>query len=211
MKNEDNTFITARDKNRKIAVVGALGALTVVLGVTHLGLIPWFSGAAITVLHVPVILCVLLEGFVPGIIVGAIFGVFSLIQAIISPTGILDPFFRNPLVSVIPRILIAVVTYFVLKGLLFLTRKNEKFPKIIWHGVAAFFGSLANTVFVIGALFLLYSKEVSKLFEGKAFFAMLVALMPQALLEAGAAVIICVAVMGIVMGTKRKRARIFDE
>ena len=111
---------------RKLAVTGALGALTVVLSITHLGLIPFVSGAAITILQIPVIIAVLMEGFAVGLGVGAIFGVSSLIQAAMNPTGILDPFFVNPLVSVVPRMLIAVITFLVFKGLQSLNTKNSR-------------------------------------------------------------------------------------
>ncbi|NLM00996.1 MAG: ECF transporter S component [Treponema sp.] len=202
--------ITFQKKNpaRTIAVIGALGALTIVLGLTNLGFIPWVSGAAITILHVPVIIAVLLEGLIPGIAVGAIFGIFSMIRAITSPTGALDPFFRNPLVSVVPRILIAVVTFLILKGLLSLIKKKKQFPKIIMYGIAAFFGSLANTVFVIGSLFLFYRKEITNLMSGAGFFVTMAGFLPQALLEAGAAVVISVAICGIILGTTRKKSNI---
>lgn len=205
------TTLNKKNTVRSIAVVGALGALIIVLGLTHLGFIPWFSGAAITILHVPVIIGVLLEGLVPGMVLGAIFGVYSLIQATIGPVGPLDPLFRNPLVSVVPRILIAVVVFFVLKGLLALIKKCPKFPKIIMYGIAAFFGSMANTVFVIGSLFLVYNEEVTKIMEGAGFFVVITSLLPQALLEAGAAVVISVAIVGIIMGTSKKKSKLNSE
>ena len=46
-----------KEINRKIAVVGALGALTVVMTVARIGFIPWFS-VSITILHIPVIIAV---------------------------------------------------------------------------------------------------------------------------------------------------------
>lgn len=203
-------FATFSKKNptRTIAVIGALGALTIVLGLTNLGFIPWISGAAITILHVPVIICLLLEGLVPGMILGAIFGIFSMIRAITSPVGALDPFFRNPLVSVVPRILIAIVAYLVLEGLLYLIKNKPKFPKIIMYGIAAFFGSMANTVFVIASLFIVYKEETTNMMNGAGFFVVMAGLLPQALLEAAAAVIISVAVCGIVLGSTRKKSKL---
>lgn len=205
------TTLNKKNTARSIAVVGALGALTIVLGLTHLGFIPWFSGAAITILHVPVIIGVLLEGLIPGMVLGAIFGIYSLIQATIGPVGPLDPLFRNPLVSVLPRILIAVVAFFVLKGLLALIKKSPKFPKIIMYGIAAFFGSMANTIFVIGSLFIVYKEEVTKIMDGAGFFVVITSLLPQALLEAGSAVVISVAIIGIIMGTSKKKSKLNSE
>src|ERR687897_2957799 len=85
---------------RQIVIAGILGGIAIFLGATQLGFIPVpnLSGRA-TILHVPVILGGALEGPVVGTIVGLIFGVFSFIQAEV-------PFFRNPLISILPRLLI---------------------------------------------------------------------------------------------------------
>ena len=115
--------------NRSLAITGALGALIIVLFITHLGFIPWFSGAAITILQVPVILGALLAGLWPSVGLGAIFGIASLIQASISPTGGLDPYFTNPLISVVPRMLIGFV-YTILGLVLFLTGVNVGFAPV---------------------------------------------------------------------------------
>ena len=129
---------------KKITVAGVLSAVAVVLGITPFGLIPWFSGASITIMHVPVIIAAILEGPVVGMIVGLIFGVSSLIKAAVQPLGILDPYFVNPLISVLPRILIGVTAWMVYRGL----RKWE-IPAVI---AAALIGSLTNTVLVVGSL-----------------------------------------------------------
>ena len=129
---------------KKITVAGVLSAVAVVLGITPFGLIPWFSGASITIMHVPVIIAAILEGPLVGMIVGLIFGVSSLIKAAVQPMGILDPYFVNPLISVLPRVLIGLTTYLVYRGL-----KRWEIPAII---AAALIGSLTNTVLVIGSL-----------------------------------------------------------
>ena len=138
---------------RALALTAALGALTIVLTVTRLGFIPWISGAAITILHVPVIIATLLGGLWAGLGVGLVFGLSSLIQAAVGPTGVLDPFFVNPIVSVLPRMLIALITFFVFKALQSMNKNNSPFLKQGFVGIAAFLGSLTNTVFVIGALY----------------------------------------------------------
>ena len=203
--------ITNKVLIRKLAVTGALGALTVVLSVTHLGLIPFVSGAAITILQIPVIIAVLMEGFAVGLGVGAIFGVSSLIQAAMNPTGVLDPFFVNPIVSVIPRMLIAVITYLVFKGLQTFNKKNQPVIKTVFAGAAAFFGSMANTVFVIGSLYLVYAKDILELAGGKGYFAFMLILLPQALLEAAASVILCTAVIAVKETAFRKKSKLAEE
>lgn len=168
---------------KKLAVTGALGALTIVLGLTHLGFIPWISGASITILHVPAIIASLVGGLASGVGVGAIFGIYSLIQAAIAPVSIFDPYFVNPLVSVLPRVCIGVVTFFVARGMDKICSK-----KTLNFAIASFLGSFTNTALVIGALALL------KVLTRAEALAIITA---NAFLEAGAAVVICTAVSSV--------------
>lgn len=171
---------------RKIAIAGTLGALTVFLGITHLGLIPWFSGAAITILQVPVIIGAIIEGPIVGMAIGAIFGISSLIQAAIAPTGPLDPLFVNPLVSVLPRICIGLITWLVYGGLKLLFSKSKKIPRFIPTAIASFVGSLSNTVLVLLVL------VATGAIEWVLFVGILVS---NGLLEAAASTIIATAVV----------------
>lgn len=195
--------------NRIIATAGALGALTVLLTVTRLGFIPWFSGAAITILHVPVILAVCLhpEGFSglwAGTAVGTVFGLSSLVYAAVSPAGPIDPFFQNPLISVLPRILFAVCTFALYKGFSALFRRLFKHSSSSFTlpaiSVTAFLGTLFHAVFVLGAL------VIASVIPLQVMWAVIIG---NSLLEAAAAVVLSVAVCGSVMGiSKRNKSKL---
>lgn len=133
--------IKSGDYIRKLVVTGALGALAVFLGITRLGFFPWFSGTSITILHIPVIIGAILEGPFVGMGIGAIFGVFSLIQANMNAT-LFDIAFRNPLVSVLPRILFPLITW----GIFFIVSKWKKIPAVI---VASVIGAMVHTTLVL--------------------------------------------------------------
>lgn len=135
------------ERTRKVVVTGVLGAIAVFLGLTRLGFIPWFTGASLTIMHVPVIIGAVLEGPVVGLGIGFIFGAFSMLQAAIAPTGPADVWFTNPLISAIPRLFIGPVAWWVWHTL-------ERWPGIslLIAGVA---GSLTNTILVLGAIGLL--------------------------------------------------------
>lgn len=196
--------------NYKLAITGAFGALSVILGVTRWGMISLSPVVSLTIMHIPVILATLLAGLVPGIGVGAIFGVSSLILAATSQSSLLDPLFINPLVSVLPRMLIAVITW----AVDVLLKKIPAMPRIVSGSISAFFGSLSNTVLVIGSLFLLNHDSISKELGNSEYFAGLAVLMPNALLEAAAAVIITAAVFGgmyAVQGRKSKLSHDDDD
>jgi len=130
---------------RKIVVAGALGALSIALFLTPFGYIPWLAGASLTVMHVPAIIGAVLEGPVVGAIVGVIFGVTALIKAATSPQGPIDVFFVNPLISVLPRLLVGIAAWAAYKAF------RGKVDAVA-AAVAGIAGSLTNSLFVLGAL-----------------------------------------------------------
>jgi len=132
------------DRIRKIVVTGVLGAISAFLGITHWGFIPWVAGASLTIMHVPVIIGAVLEGPLVGALIGLIFGIFSLIQAAVAPSGPTDVWFTNPLLSVLPRLFIGPISWLVWSAL-------KKFPAagLILSGIT---GSLVNTVLVLGMI-----------------------------------------------------------
>ncbi len=134
----------AQDRTRKIVITGVLGAISVLLGLTRIGFIPWFSGASLTIMHVPVIIGAILEGPIVGFGIGLIFGIFSLIQAAVAPNGPADVWFTNPLLSILPRLFIGPIAWLIWEGL-------KKWPVVglIVTGIA---GSLTNTVLVLGMI-----------------------------------------------------------
>ncbi|WP_304225964.1 ECF transporter S component [Gracilinema caldarium] len=147
---------------RKIAVAGVLSAISIVLGVTRLGFIPWFSGASVTILQVPVIVGAVLEGPLVGFVIGLLFGLSSLLQAAIAPTGPVDVAFTNPFISVVPRLLIGPVSWLLYRLIAGSHSSTASAgldkPKI--HPVrysasliaAGLGGSLTNTILVLSAL-----------------------------------------------------------
>ncbi|HNT77136.1 MAG TPA: ECF transporter S component [Anaerolineae bacterium] len=131
-------------RTRKIIITGVLGAISVLLSFTPLGLITWFAGISMTTLHVPVIIGAILEGPWVGAGVGLIFGISSMLQAAIMPRNPSDAWFTNPLLSVLPRLFIGPVTWLVYRAL-----ERRRVPAIIAAGIA---GSLTNTVLVLGVI-----------------------------------------------------------
>ncbi len=130
-----------QERTRKIVITGVLSAVSIFLGITRWGFIPWFSGASLTIMHVPVIIGAIIEGPIVGLVIGALFGLFSLLQAVIAPTGPADVWFTNPLLSILPRLLIGPVTW-----LIYRTLKQWPIPAMVAAGVG---GSLTNTVLVL--------------------------------------------------------------
>lgn len=125
-------------KTRDVVISGILGGISIFLGQTGLGFIPLPTGINATIMHVPVIIGAIMEGPVVGTFVGFIFGFFSFIQPRV-------PFFADPLISILPRLFIGVVTYYVFVAL----RRFNGHVALVTAGVI---GSLTNTVLVLGMI-----------------------------------------------------------
>jgi uncharacterized membrane protein len=144
---------------RKITTTGVLAAVSIVLGITRLGLIPWITGASLTVMHVPVIIGALLEGPAVGSFIGFLFGIFSMIQAAISANTPIDAAFINPLISVLPRLFIGPASWllYVLINK-FRSKKSAMAGRVFVESLAitagAILGSLINSVLVLLALWI---------------------------------------------------------
>ena len=161
---------------RQIVIAGILGGIAIFLGATRLGFIPVpnLAGNA-TIMHVPAILGSALEGPVVGVIVGGIFGIYSWLYAEI-------PLFKDPIVAIVPRLLIGVVAWLTFVGL-------RRWSLDLASAVAGVLGSLTNTVGVLG---------LGVLF-GYLPLAAVVPIIPQAIAEAVIAAIVTVVVVRGVM------------
>ena len=187
--------------NKKLTLTGAFSALVIVLGITKLGLIPLGATASITILHIPVILICMLAGLPEGLFVGLVFGSLSLIQAAMSPSGALDPFFVNPLCSVLPRMLIAVIAW----GLWKVLHLIPHMPKTVAAGITGFVTTVCHTLLVLGCLYVFKGQDVRAALGGMGYLALVAACGVNAVLEATAATIISVAVyVGLFIAGKKQ-------
>jgi uncharacterized membrane protein len=163
---------------RQIVIAGIIGGIALFLGATRIGFIPVpipLIGNA-TILHIPAIIGGALEGPVVGLLVGAIFGIFSFLNAD-------NPVFLNPIVAIVPRLFIGVVAWAVFVGL-------RRWSIDLASAAAGVLGSFTNTVGVLGLAILF----------GLLPPAVIPAVLPQAIAEAIlAAVVTVVVVRGIML------------
>jgi uncharacterized membrane protein len=163
---------------RQIVIAGIIGGIALFLGATRIGFIPVpipLIGNA-TIMHIPAIIGGALEGPVVGLLVGAIFGIFSFLNAD-------NPVFLNPIVAIVPRLVIGVVAWAVFVGL-------RRWSIDLASAAAGVLGSFTNTVGVLGLAILF----------GPLPPAVIPAVLPQAIAEAIlAAVVTVVVVRGIML------------
>lgn len=143
---------------RQLTTVGMLSAICIILGITGYGFIP-VGPVKATIMHIPVIIGAIIEGPIVGALIGLMFGLFSLINNLVNPTAASFVFW-NPIVSVLPRVLIGIVSYYVYVGAIKLFKNNK-----ISAGVGAFFGSLTNTALVLSLMYFLYADRLFEIYK----------------------------------------------
>jgi uncharacterized membrane protein len=141
------------DKTKNLVYIAILLALTETLCLTPLGMInlPFVS---ITIAHIPILVAAILLNLSSAILISFVFGLTTLFLAATQSRNLLDPFFINPCVSILPRLLIPIVTFYL--NIMF--KKIFK-KKIITYSIAVIAGNLTNTFGVYFFIYLFYAKE----------------------------------------------------
>lgn len=139
----------------RIALVAVFAAIVIAQNV-----VPLIGGVdlgpfKITLIHVTVAVAAIVLGPKLGALIGGFWGVTSLINAYVAPTGFAALVFSNPLIAIVPRVLVGVVA-----GYLFLWL-NKRLPATLSAGLAGLAGALTNTVLVLGGIYVLYNHGAS--------------------------------------------------
>ncbi len=135
-----------KEKLVRLVITALFSALIVVLTFTPLGYITVGPTVAITTIHLATILGAAVLGVKEGVFLGAFWGITCVIKAFLEPVLGNIPF-QNPMVSVVPRIFVGLITALVVGALL-----KTKLPKVVSLIIGAVAGTLTNTVLVITAL-----------------------------------------------------------
>lgn len=145
-------------KTRKLALTALFVAFILLLGFTPLGMIPlpWIK---VSILSIPVSVGTLILGLPSGLVLGAMFGTVSVLSAF-GIVGVASELAgnlvsANPILAIlmcyVPRLLIPIFVFGVYHiGI----RKNAQSKRAIAYAAVA--GSLCNTVFYLGLMFLFY-------------------------------------------------------
>lgn len=146
-----------RSKAYRLTIRGILIAIIIVQSmVPFLGYIPLLA-TSLTIIHITVIVAAVTLGTKDGMFIGLIWGLMTMLRAWTAPTTPLDTLiFTNPIVSVLPRILVGLVAGVVFTAL-YKRTKQFYMPTI----VAAALGTLTNTVLVLGLMGLIYTGPVA--------------------------------------------------
>lgn len=152
-----NTQTSKRSVNvRKMTIISVLSAISIMLSmIPFVGFIQ-IGPIAITTMYIPVIIGAIMEGPMAGAVIGLVFGASSLIRALTMPT-VTSFAFINPLVSILPRVLIGLLAYYVYELSMKLT-KNVYISGLV-TGAA---GAITNTIGVLGMIYVLYGARYAE-------------------------------------------------
>lgn len=159
---------TKKHDTRWMVSVALMAAIVIVLANTPLGMIQLPIIKATTV-HIPVILGAILLGPGAGAILGAVFGICSLVSNTMAPTLLsfaFSPFLSTTgipgalkaiWISVGCRILIGVAA-----GWLWILFTKIKLNQFIALPIVGFVGSMVNTVTVMGSIYFLFAQQYAE-------------------------------------------------
>lgn len=153
---------------RYMAQLALMAAIVILLANTPLGMIQLPIIKATTV-HIPVILGAILLGPMAGGILGAVFGICSLVSNTLAPTLLsfaFSPFLNTTglpgavkavWISVGCRVLIGVAA-----GWLWILLSKLQVPSLVALPITGFVGAMVNTVTVMGSIYLLFAQQYAE-------------------------------------------------
>ena len=148
-------------KTRDIAIAAIFLSLILIFV-----LVPMPTPLGVSMAFVPLIAVILaadVQGFGMGLFAGTAFGVASLCNAFLHPS-LLSPIFYNPLVSIVPRMIIPVTAYYSFKLMKKLLKKrSEDTSTYVASTVSSIVAVVTNTTLV---LLMMAAFNFGKTFEG---------------------------------------------
>lgn len=133
------------NKVRDFVLAAVFCALIIVMTVVPMTGYITAGVVEITTLHIVVALGAVILGWKYGALLGGVWGLTCLIRAFTNPLWVM---FTNPLISVLPRILVGIVA-----GAVFAAMKKTKANEMVDALVAALAATLTNTVLVLSAMY----------------------------------------------------------
>ncbi len=153
---------------RWMVSVALMAAIIIVLANTPLGMIQLPVIKATTV-HIPVIIGAILMGPSAGAILGAVFGICSLISNTMAPTLLsfaFSPFLSTTgIVGALSAIWVSIgcrVLIGVAAGWLWKLLEKVNVNSVIALPITGFVGSMVNTVTVMGSIYILFARQYAE-------------------------------------------------
>ena len=141
---------TMKIKTRDIAIAAIFLSLILIFV-----LVPMPNPLGVSMAFIPLIAVILaadVQGFGMGLFAGTAFGIASLINAFLHPT-LMAPMFYNPLVSIVPRMISPITTYFTFKFVKkLLSKRSDDASTYIAATVSSVVAVCTNTALVLAMM-----------------------------------------------------------
>ena len=145
-----------KHRTRRITLLGIFTTIIILQTfVPFLGYVP-IPPLNPTIIHITVIVAAITLGTKDGMLIGGIWGIIRMLKAYTIPASPLDfLLWTNPLIAIVPRVLIGLFSGWVYHSLM----KNKAKDSFARIGTASIVGSLTNTILVLLFIYLLYGEE----------------------------------------------------
>lgn len=150
-----------KSKAYRIAIRAILTALIILQTmIPFLGYIP-LGLTNLTIIHITVIVAAIVLGTKDGMFVGLMWGLFTMIRVWTFPTTLFDTtVFTNPIIAVLPRVLVGLVAGWIFSWL------YQRGRRLVFSSmVAAVLGTLTNTLLVLFFMGTLYTEFAAAMYQ----------------------------------------------
>ncbi|CAI2630773.1 Pantothenate transporter PanT [Apilactobacillus kunkeei] len=150
-----------RNKTYKMNILSVFIAIIIVqTSIPGLGNIP-IGPLSVTIIPITVVLAAIVLGTKDGAIVGGVWGLITFVRAFWWPTSPLAIYvFTNPLVSILPRILVGLFA-----GLIFTRLYKPNKPYRMYMSITGFVSSIVNTVVLLGLVYIFYRGDAFNIYH----------------------------------------------
>ncbi len=150
---------------KRIAFFGVFGALIYVLLLLETQVLGTILPISPCFLSLPLAISLSVYGDYKNMFIGGtVLGVCSLLLSLIFPQFIV---FLNPLISVLPRLILGIVAFGVCKLFkwIFKNSKSNFFKSVLPYSLSGMFGAITNTVLVVTMLFIFNFTGIEQAFQ----------------------------------------------
>jgi len=197
----------------RITLTAMLIAIIILFNFTPIGAV-YLGTIRMSIITIPVVIGLLSEGLATGVLLGAAFGCVSFISGwTLVPPSILYFCFRNPLVSILPRVLIPVAAYGVYQLALKLPVRSGHARDTVAYAAAGAAGALTNTALVLGMIRLIYAApyaEALNITAAQVNGALMATVLTNGLPEAALATVLVAAVTNVLLPIAKRLRKQFN-
>jgi uncharacterized membrane protein len=136
-----------------LVLTSVIAAIIVIFSVIpNVGYIIIPGGISIALVIIPVLIGISILPFWYALFIGVFFGGFSLIASLLYAVSPADLAFQNPLISILPRVLFALIAFLIIKGFKFISDKINVKSNFVFFIFTAIAVTVAVTIILVNLI-----------------------------------------------------------